>query len=293
VKSEICSSSASVTCTPPATPGCRTTGGGKQPSNNTCPVVKYVTHGGQVGAPFGAAGAPDCSLGLAGGFYNPCIRGEYQHVRHIKGGLRGTFHAASNGQEHDFDSLMCACLPCDDFNLSTPVWPTSNLSCHPQDRTYTGSGNVTDGLCNHDTVCGPEPRKAPDNKICFSGVGDYTLSNGKKTENKVVFRVDIEDRGEPGGAHPIAQANKLNAPDRYRMRMWFIDPASVDTAPILALREAVSCRNATTEVVAGTLPCDQSINSSTSVPEPNIDDGGDLDRGNRQIHPNTGATCKD
>jgi len=75
------------------------------------------------------------------------------------------------------------------------------------------------------------------------------------------------------------------------MRMWIIDPASVDTAPILALREAVACKNAHIEVVAGTLPCGQSINSSTSVPEPDIDDGGDLDRGNRQIHPNTGATC--
>ncbi|HXI83547.1 MAG TPA: hypothetical protein VNL17_05590 [Verrucomicrobiae bacterium] len=300
VKSDICSSSASVTCTPPATPGCRTTGGGKQPSNNTCPVVKYVTHGGQVGAPFGAAGAPDCSLGLAGGYFNPCIRGEYQHVRHIKGGLRGTFHAASNGNEHDFDSLACACLPCDTFDLSTPVWGpfvTSStphpLTCHPQDRTYNGDGIIENGLCNPDRTpnCGPEPRKAPANKICFSGVGDYTLSNGKKTENKVVFRVDIEDRGEPGNAHAIGQSGKSNPPDRYRMRMWIIDPASVNTAPILALREAVACKNAHIEVVAGTLPCGQSINGNTSVPEPDIDDGGDLDRGNRQIHPNTGATC--
>jgi len=77
VKSEICSSSASVTCTSPSTSVCRTTGGGKQPFNNTCPVIGYVTHGGQVGAPFGAAGAPDCAAGLAGGYYNPCIRGEY------------------------------------------------------------------------------------------------------------------------------------------------------------------------------------------------------------------------
>ena len=291
VKSDICTSSASVTCIPPSTSGCRTTGGGKQPSQNTCPVIGYVTHGGQVGAPFGAAGAPDCSKGLAGGFYNPCIRGEYQHVRHIKGGPRSTFHAASNGREHDFDSLACACLPCDTFDLSTPVWPTSNLSCHPQDRTYNGDGIIENGLCNTDTICGPEPGKAPANKICFSGVGDYTLSNDRKTENKVVFRVDIEDRGQPGGAHPISKANKLNATDRYRMRMWIINPLDIDTAPILALREAVACKNAHIEVVAGTLPCGQLINGRTSVPEPDIDDGGDLDSGNRQIHPSTGATC--
>jgi len=158
-------------------------------------------------------------------------------------------------------------LPCNTFVLSTPVWPTSNLSCHPQDRTYNSNGIIENGLCNHDTVCGPEPRKAPANKICISGVGDYTLSNGKKTENKVVFRVDIEDRGELGGAQPIGKANKLNVPDRYRMRMWIINPADVDTAPILALREAVACKNAHIEVVAGTLPCNQSINGSTSVPE--------------------------
>jgi len=26
---------------------------------------------------------------------------------------------------------------------------------------------------------GPEPRRAPDNKICFSGAGNYALTNGK------------------------------------------------------------------------------------------------------------------
>src|SRR5207249_1679635 len=102
------------------------------PTPDTCPEIKYVTHGGQVGAPFAVAGAPSCASNT--GFNNPCIRGEYQHVRHIKGGLKGNFHAASNGNVHQFDSLMCACLPCDDFTLTTPSWPTSNLTCHPQDR---------------------------------------------------------------------------------------------------------------------------------------------------------------
>jgi len=39
-----------------------------------------------------------------------------------------------------------------------------------------GWGTVTDGLCNPgDRICGPEPRRAPDNAICFSGVGDYAV----------------------------------------------------------------------------------------------------------------------
>jgi len=150
---------------------------------------------------------------------------------------------------------------------------------------YTTSGTTSNEhnnvVCNPgDRMCGPEPRRAPSNKICFSGVGDYTLSHGKKTENKVVFRVDIEDRGEPGGAHPISKSGKNKLPDRYRMRMWIIDPAQVDSPAILALRATVACKDATTEHIPCTLDC---VGGAT--PAPDIDDGGDLDRGNRQIHP--------
>ena len=278
VKSEVCRSSASVSCEV-VTQGCRTTGGGKQPSANTCPVVKYVTHGGQVGAPFGQAGAPDCAS--SAGFNNPCIRGEFTHVRHIKGGLRGNFHAASNGNIHEFDSLMCACLPCDhtDVNSCNPG------GCHPQDRTYSSQNATVNGLCNRgDRVCGPEPRRAPANKICFSGVGNYTMSNGRRTPQSVVFRVDLEDRSEPGGAHP---RGGTPPPDRYRMRMWFINAGTADTDAVKALRATVACKDPLTEVIPCTLDC---VGGRT--PAPDIDDGGDLDRGNRQIHPNTGATCQ-
>ena len=70
------------------------------------------------------------------------------------------------------------------------------------------------------------------------------------------------------------------APDRYRMRMWIIDPAQVDSPAILALRATVACKDATTEHIPCTLDC---VGGPT--PAPDIDDGGDLDRGNRQIHP--------
>jgi hypothetical protein len=261
-------------------------------------MVAYVTHGGQVGAPFDAACAPDCALGLAGGFNNPCIRGEFQHVRHIKKGLMGTFHAASNGKEHDFDSLMCACLDCVHNDTAPCGVQTSNpVACqnetclnHPLDRSY-GTNSLINGLCFDKTKagCGPFPPAAPANKICFSGVGDYVCTQGKKTENKVVFRVDLEDHSEPGGAHPKGGSPP---PDRYRMRMWFIDPTQVSSQATLNLRATVSCKNAATEVIPCTLDC-----SGLSTPLPDIDDGGDLDRGNRQIHPSTGAadhctTCR-
>jgi hypothetical protein len=274
-----CTNVITLTCTPPG--ACRTTGGGKQPREDTCPEVRYVTHGGQVGASFGVAGAPDCATDT--GFNNPCIRGEYQHVRHIKGGLRGVFHAAGNGRVSQFDSLMCACLPCEFTDTPSPFG-----GCHPADRTYVGnatSPGKKHDLCNPgDRICGPEPRRAPANKICFSGVGNYTMSNGKKSPQSVVFRVDLEDRSEPGGAHP---RGAKAPPDRYRMRMWFIASGTADTAAVKALRATVACKDATEERIPTVLDC-----LGTATPAPDIDDGGDLDRGNRQIHPSTGATCR-
>jgi hypothetical protein len=280
--SSSCNNSITLTCVAPG--ACRTTGGGKQyrSENQVCPLdVRYVTHGGQVGAAFGQASVPDCESDT--GYNNPCIRGEYTHVRHFKGGLRGNFHAAGNGNQHDYDSLMCACLPCEHTDIASPFG-----GCHPADRVYADANPTVPGkhfgLCNPgDRICGPEPRPAPANKICFSGVGDYVLTRGHRTPNKVVFRVDLEDRSEPGGAHP--KGGKA-PPDRYRMRMWFIDPSQVDSPAVKALRDAVACHDPLDERVIATLPC---VGGAT--PAPDIDDGGDLDRGNRQIHPNTGATC--
>jgi uncharacterized repeat protein (TIGR01451 family) len=267
---------------------CRVTGGGRQNLPRTCPRtdpttgrdIRYVTHGGQVGAPFNGPGVPDCATDS--GYNNECIRGEWQHVRHMKGGLRGVFHARSNGRVHEFDSLTCACLPCDDFTTSVAACPSAP-SCLVADRTYRSSGTTENGLCNPgDRECGPEPRRAPANKICFSGVGDWTYTKGRKDPQSVAFRVDIEDRSEPGGFHP---KGSTPPPDRYRIRIWFLS-GSADSTANKALRDAIACHDPLDERVLTTLPC---VGGPT--PCPNIDDGGDLDRGNHQIHPSTGARC--
>ena len=285
--------------------GCRVTGGGRiyslypdadcdPETDDNClvPAAQDATHGGQVGASVGVAGI---DLGLDGdGLGGPCIKGEWEHVRHIRPRLRGNFHASR------FDSLQCDCLGCLDAN--------GRDSCE-LDTTNPGAGDLTcpegllsEGLCfptenganqKENRICGPEPRKAPANKICFSGVGDYTFSNGKRNRATVVFRVDIIDRSEPGGGFP---GGSVDPPDRYRMRMWFLcdpqDPTTCadpknDITPVarfnnltvVGLRETVAC---------GANPFQEAI---PNAPLPNIDDGGDLDRGNHQLHPPTGAEC--
>ena len=51
-------------------------------------------------------------------------------------------------------------------------------------------------LCGpHDRICGPEPRRAPANKICFSGVGNYTMSNGKKTPQNLHILMNWQKQG--------------------------------------------------------------------------------------------------
>jgi len=167
-------------------------------------------------------------------------------VRHIRPRLDGNFHARS------FDSLMCGCLPCPE---NPDVGGVSGALCNPDDR-----------------ICGPEPRRAPANKICFSGPGNYALTNGKRDIRSVVFRVDVDDRSEPGGT------NGTPPPDRYRIRIWFVDP---DSSAGLTLRQGVACADGTTENLPG----------GASVATPDIDDGGDLLRGNQQIHPPIKDTC--
>jgi hypothetical protein len=241
--------------------GCRVTGGSNKETNSyqapciTTPVPVFVSHGGQVGAPL--------SVGTPFTPNSPCITGEWQHNRHLHGNnLVGTFHAAGNGKVHQFDSLLCACLPCDENTNAVGV---VGSVCNPDDR-----------------ICGPEPRRAPANKICFSGVGDYTFTNGKKTV-KAIFRVDIEDRSEGNSKNSTAP------PDRYRIRIWLLDPScgrnpDPNSAEAMALRLAASAdpfkiaNLATTEDLKVNIP-------------PDIDDGGDMVQGNHQIHPATGAQC--
>jgi hypothetical protein len=215
-----------------------------------------ATHGGQVGSPVGVATpfTPD----------SECIKGEWTHVRHIRPKLFGNFHARS------FDSLECACLSCCENPNSTGVVddPKFGPLCNPDDR-----------------ICGPEPRRAPANKICFSGVGDYAETNGKRDRRSVVFRVDIEDRSEPGGT------NGPPPPDHYLMRIWLLSDLGItdENGPEgMALREQIACNPNSIGILSttDTLDCsDLAGCSNANTPAPSITDGGDLYRGNHQLHP--------
>ncbi len=224
------------TTTLPTLPGgCRVTGGGTLDITN--PRVVKATHGGQVGA----------SVGIATAFTadSACIKGEWTHERHAPQSS-GNFHGRS------FDSLNCACLAC----AGDP-----------------DSGHVLDGLCNPgDRICGPEPRRAPDNAICFSGVGDFAPDGGGRSLRSVVFRVDVQDHSEPGGGTgPLP-------PDRYRIRIWFLSGDDPSSPAAIDLRKGVACAHAGVEDV--------------TARSPDIDDGGDLATGNHQIHPQIRPACK-
>jgi len=248
-----------------------------------------ATHGGQVGASIGVA-TPfgpivDLKHGTTG---SACIKGEWTHVRHIRPGLNGNFHART------FDSLECACLGCqhcvDDpsigcnTNLDCPTGICGSPLCPPAAGNQTMA--VKGVLCNDgDRICGPEPRRAPDNKICFSGVGDYALSSGKRTRRAVVFRVDVIDRGEPGGTV------KSPPPDHYRMRMWLVDQTAGHGDLGDPDKQGTDAYNLRMAVACGA-PFNDGVPSFTSVNDeqlaaipPDIDDGGELDHGNHQIHP--------
>ena len=253
---DACGNSASCTQTITMAPClcARVTGGSNKQMNTyqgpnfPTPSPNFVSHGGQVGAPVSVLEPWKDG--------NECIWGEWQHNRHQgRKNLVGSFHAAGNAQKHQFDKILSVCLPCDE--------------------NVGALGTV--GLCNPgDRICGPEPRKAPANRIAFSGVGDYTYTTGKKTL-KAIFRVDIEDRGE-GNSHASTQPN-----DRYRMRLWILDPSlgrSADpTDPAnIALRKAVA------PSYLKLVEKDPLVAEALAV-TPDIDDGGDMTQGNHQIHP--------
>ena len=205
-------------------------------------------------------------------------------MRHIRPRLNGNFHART------FDSLECFCLGCLHCAGDTTKGCASDADCAAQGvdgPCNVQSMAVLGAQCNpDDRVCGPEPRRAPDNKICFSGVGDYALTNGKRAKRKVVFRVDIDDRGEGGGT------NGTPPPDRYRMRIWLVDQTTGHPAlgnpdsqnsDAYALRMQVACAFPTNPQ-GGEDPLNTALT-------PDIDDGGDLFRGNHQIHPSLKKTC--
>jgi len=243
--------------------GCRVTGGTRIDAPQVYPAdIRYATHGGQVGAPFGSDDCIVLTNYIPG---NPCIKGEWEHVRHMKGGERGNFHTRY------FDTKACACL-------DTNVGPGG----------VYGEGTMVGDMCNpNDRASGPLPRKAPANKIAFSGIGDYALTKGKKEPQSVLFRVDIEDRSEPGGAHP---KGGTPPPDRYRIRIWILKPSELDqlnngVGPdpyLLTFRNAIAACNGINvrdgEDVPNGAP-------AFGVRPPDIDDGGADDNGNMQIHP--------
>src|SRR5439155_1203518 len=147
---------------------------------------------------------------------NPCIRGQWEHVRHYqgKGNPQSIFvvdNVHSSTPRGTFDSLKCACLAC----CENP-----------------NAGGLAGTLCNPDdpTICGPQPRPAPANAIIFSGVGALkklvsSNSKGKTSEQPVIFRVYIEDRSEPGGTLP---GGAQKPPDIYCFQAWAVngDPNS-------------------------------------------------------------------
>ena len=242
--------------------------------------VRYVTHGGQVGAPVGNR---VCVVEFALRNGNPCIHGNWEHVRHNQGGNEGNFHAKV------YDTLECACLDTDytPITLSAPIYGTNVL------QTYTnllyGPATSVDGVCGNRSI-GPLPRKAPANKIVFTGIGDWTDTNGPRASRSTLFRVDIEDRGEPGNAHAQASNGKPGrVPDRYRIRIWVLtaaEKAQLDggagDAYLLGFRNAISACNGIDVQDGATVPNGV---AAFGVRHPDVDDGGELTHGNHQIHP--------
>jgi len=157
-----------------------------------------------------------------------------------------------------------------------------------------GAGTITYGECNAgDRLSGPEPRKASANKIVFTGVGDWADSSGPRGPRTVLFRVDIEDRGEPGGSHPNGSSPP---PDRYRIRIWILSNSELDElngggsdSYLLGFRNAISACSGTNFRDGGDVPNGTAV---FGVRPPDVDDGGELQRGNHQIHP-TIKSCSD
>jgi len=248
------------------------------PTCNTVDAVK-TTHGGQLGAPYARTTCGPVALFPQG---DPCIRGQWEHVRHYQGKANpksyvevDNFH--SNTPKGVFDSLQCACLPC----------------CENPD-----AGGKVGNLCNPDDhkICGPMPRPAPANAIIFSGVGYLRTcatanQKGKGGSEPVIFRVYIEDRSEPGGQFP--KGGKKPA-DIYCFQAWSLATATgnssgkIDTTAAIAARQTVADDSCAfiKSYVQGNLP-DSTILGNALL----INDCGALHTGNQQIHPSTSATC--
>jgi hypothetical protein len=326
VKTGVHSCDASVSCQRPVT--CRTTGGGTlfdgdidancrnvvtrlyDPAADALGlVVNHISHGGQMGAPFSRQ---NCGQILA----DPCIRGEWQHVRHYDAKPNGNsdvvdmqFHSANPNIRSAFDTLMCACLGCCSWDEANQ--PNGNFSGLAKKFT----------LCNPDDhkICGPMPRPSPANALIFTGIGTFTPQgtklNGRNAMKRyVVFRVYIEDRSEPGGHKP---EGAIQPADVYSFQAWDTgisvvkrpdyNTIAVDLRKALAADSCMFIQSISTPaqivnnvvvggVAPGTLPpdsvtyTDSKTGQTVTLPADIVDQGA-LRDGNRQIHPSTGATC--
>jgi hypothetical protein len=229
-------------------------------------------------------GISNCVVTLANYRGNPCIQGRWTHVRHAQKGEEGNFHA------HVFDTLDCACL---------------DTTLNPVTCQY-GPGTLSHGICNgQNASAGPYPPRAGANKIAFTGVGDWSCETGGRKPRACLFRVDIEDRGEPGNSRALSQKSG-RTPDRYRIRIWVLTDAELAELNgsgadpyLLHFRNCISACNGIgyQDGVCGARSCSGSdCNGSATtgtitfpggcpVRSPNVDDGGELQRGNEQIHP--------
>jgi hypothetical protein len=300
IKTGVSPCEACVDCVVPVT--CRTTGGGElipgtsDPSFVDCgglprvtslfpltstegQTLVKVTHGGQLGAPYSHK---DCGEVLG----NPCIRGQWQHVRHYqgKGNPRDTVTALHTvTPKGQFDALTCACLPCcvdGELVAATTGAGKKFTLCNPNDHK----------------ICGPMPRPAPANALIWSGLGqlDQASDSGKKPSEWVVLRVYIEDRSEPGGNHP---GGAVKPADIYCYQMWRTGIA-ISKKPDFS-KIATGLRTALAQdscafleaMSSGALPLGSLPSDSVGGVSADVSDCGPLQNGNRQIHPSTGATC--
>jgi hypothetical protein len=160
----------------------------------------------------------------------------------------------------------CGCIGCfDQFDHVQGQWQhqrkkqKGNFHARDYNSLVCGCDGVLDGNLCGDRDTGPLPRPAPANIACFSGKGNLKRG-GRSIE--AAFRVEVEDRGEPG-----AGENSDPTPDVYRMRIWV--PKGQETIEGLALG---AC-------------CTNGEPTGQAARQPEIDDGGDVLKGNIQIHP--------
>jgi hypothetical protein len=277
---------------PPRQAGCRITAGR---TNRLDKIENGVEGprgqgGGQVGAPCGCTGCfttgdPEADLAFEH------IQGNWQYTRKYPKAdqfKQGTFHAK------DFNSLICGCCDEDLPNCTEGgTFQTPNAGACFNSGADSG---FSDGQVCGDRTTGPTPPTAQANIICFSGIGDWVDTNGRKID-QVAFRVEAQDRSEPS-----VGKNADETCDYHRIRIWI--PAGTCSNNGNPCASDAGCNgNATCTIsqaeqaafLADAACCTTANDSSGNVPGirlPNIDDGGNLIHGNIQIHEELNNTTR-